>query len=251
MSSSAAVGPGAVSSIALADRRFCRNSSVAFVMLFPGGLRTMDGRRRVSGRISGGARQHLLANAYRLAVQWLGCELVERFQMAHTLARWVDGRTGGPVRRAVRGRRAARGAYGGGGRSVRRADAADGPPLTVVMDGSGSMWGKIGAERLAKFQLARQGLAEALPKLPANDAARARRVWPSPHRLPGCRGAAGAGSRERDAHRRPARRIQSERARAGHGGSANGAGDDPEGERRARSSSFTTTSTTASRTRAR
>jgi Ca-activated chloride channel family protein len=39
-------------------------------------------------------------------------------------------------------------------------------PLTVVMDGSGSMWGKIGTERLAKFQLARQGLAEALPKLP-------------------------------------------------------------------------------------
>lgn len=38
-------------------------------------------------------------------------------------------------------------------------------PLTVVMDGSGSMWGKIGSERLAKFQLARQGLAEALPKL--------------------------------------------------------------------------------------
>lgn len=49
-----------------------------------------------------------------------------------------------------------------------RADAADGPPLTVVMDGSGSMWGKIGAERLAKFQLARQGLAEALHKLPQN-----------------------------------------------------------------------------------
>ncbi len=44
--------------------------------------------------------------------------------------------------------------------------AADSAPLTVVMDGSGSMWGKIGAERLAKFQLARQGLAEALPKLP-------------------------------------------------------------------------------------
>jgi Ca-activated chloride channel family protein len=48
------------------------------------------------------------------------------------------------------------------------ADAADGPPLTVVMDGSGSMWGKIGTERLAKFQLARQGLAEGLPKLPPN-----------------------------------------------------------------------------------
>jgi Ca-activated chloride channel homolog len=47
------------------------------------------------------------------------------------------------------------------------AHAADGPPLTVVMDGSGSMWGKIGAERLAKFQLARQGLAEAMPRLPA------------------------------------------------------------------------------------
>ncbi len=46
--------------------------------------------------------------------------------------------------------------------------AADGPPLTVVMDGSGSMWGKIGNERLAKFQLVRQGLAEALPKLPAD-----------------------------------------------------------------------------------
>ena len=48
-----------------------------------------------------------------------------------------------------------------------RALAADGAPLTVVMDGSGSMWGKLGTERLAKFQLARQGLAEALPKLPA------------------------------------------------------------------------------------
>ena len=47
-----------------------------------------------------------------------------------------------------------------------RAHAADGPPLTVVMDGSGSMWGKIGAERLAKFQLVRQGLVEALPRLP-------------------------------------------------------------------------------------
>jgi Ca-activated chloride channel homolog len=45
--------------------------------------------------------------------------------------------------------------------------AADGPPLTVVMDGSGSMWGKIGTERLAKFQIARQGLAEAMPRLPA------------------------------------------------------------------------------------
>lgn len=50
----------------------------------------------------------------------------------------------------------------------RSALAADGPPLTVVMDGSGSMWGKIGSERLAKFQLVRQGLAEALPKLPAD-----------------------------------------------------------------------------------
>lgn len=50
----------------------------------------------------------------------------------------------------------------------RSALAADGPPLTVVMDGSGSMWGKIGTERLAKFQLVRQGLAEALPKLPAD-----------------------------------------------------------------------------------
>lgn len=49
----------------------------------------------------------------------------------------------------------------------RPALAADGPALTVVMDGSGSMWGKLGAERLAKFQLARQGLADALPKLPA------------------------------------------------------------------------------------
>lgn len=46
------------------------------------------------------------------------------------------------------------------------AHAADGAPLTVVMDGSGSMWGKIGTERLAKFQLGRQGLAEALPRLP-------------------------------------------------------------------------------------
>jgi len=46
-------------------------------------------------------------------------------------------------------------------------DAADGPALTVVMDGSGSMWGKLGNERLAKFQTVRQGLAEALPKLPA------------------------------------------------------------------------------------
>ena len=45
--------------------------------------------------------------------------------------------------------------------------AADGPPLTVVVDGSGSMWGKLGTERLAKFQVVRQGLAEALPKLPA------------------------------------------------------------------------------------
>ncbi len=47
------------------------------------------------------------------------------------------------------------------------ARAAEGPPLTVVMDGSGSMWGKLGTERLAKFQVVRQGLAEALPKLPA------------------------------------------------------------------------------------
>lgn len=45
--------------------------------------------------------------------------------------------------------------------------AAEGPALAVIMDGSGSMWGKIGAEKLAKFQLVRQGLAEALPKLPA------------------------------------------------------------------------------------
>lgn len=49
----------------------------------------------------------------------------------------------------------------------RAAQAAEGPPLTVVMDGSGSMWGKLGAERLAKFQVVRQGLAEALPRLPA------------------------------------------------------------------------------------
>ncbi len=48
-----------------------------------------------------------------------------------------------------------------------RAEAAEGPALTVVMDGSGSMWGKLGIERLAKFQVVRQGLAEALPKLPA------------------------------------------------------------------------------------
>jgi Ca-activated chloride channel homolog len=48
-----------------------------------------------------------------------------------------------------------------------RAEADEGPALTVVMDGSGSMWGKLGTERLAKFQLVRQGLAEALPKLPA------------------------------------------------------------------------------------
>jgi len=48
-----------------------------------------------------------------------------------------------------------------------RAEAAEGPALTVVMDGSGSMWGKLGTERLAKFQVVRQGLAEALPKLPA------------------------------------------------------------------------------------
>ncbi len=48
----------------------------------------------------------------------------------------------------------------------RAAHAAEGPTLTVIMDGSGSMWGKIGTERLAKFQLARQGLAEALSKLP-------------------------------------------------------------------------------------
>ena len=47
------------------------------------------------------------------------------------------------------------------------AKAAEGPALTVVMDGSGSMWGKLGTERLAKFQVVRQGLAEALPKLPA------------------------------------------------------------------------------------
>jgi Ca-activated chloride channel family protein len=47
------------------------------------------------------------------------------------------------------------------------AKAAEGPVLTVVMDGSGSMWGKLGSERLAKFQVVRQGLAEALPKLPA------------------------------------------------------------------------------------
>lgn len=47
------------------------------------------------------------------------------------------------------------------------AQAAEGPPLTVVVDGSGSMWGKLGTERLAKFQVVRQGLAEALPKLPA------------------------------------------------------------------------------------
>jgi Ca-activated chloride channel family protein len=46
--------------------------------------------------------------------------------------------------------------------------AADGPPLTIIMDGSGSMWGKIGTERLAKFQLVRQGLVEALPKLPSD-----------------------------------------------------------------------------------
>lgn len=50
----------------------------------------------------------------------------------------------------------------------RAVQAADGPPLTVIVDGSGSMWGKIGSERLAKFQLVRQGLAEALPKLPAD-----------------------------------------------------------------------------------
>lgn len=49
---------------------------------------------------------------------------------------------------------------------VATAGAAEGPVLTVVMDGSGSMWGKIGAERLAKFQVVRQGLAEAFPKLP-------------------------------------------------------------------------------------
>jgi Ca-activated chloride channel family protein len=47
-----------------------------------------------------------------------------------------------------------------------RTEAAEGPVLTVVMDGSGSMWGKLGAEKLAKFQLVRQGLAEALPKIP-------------------------------------------------------------------------------------
>lgn len=49
-----------------------------------------------------------------------------------------------------------------------RANAAEGPALTVVMDGSGSMWGKLGIEKLAKFQVVRQGLAEALPKFPAS-----------------------------------------------------------------------------------
>jgi len=48
-----------------------------------------------------------------------------------------------------------------------RAEAAEGPALAIVMDGSGSMWGKLGTEKLAKFQLVRQGLAETLPKLPA------------------------------------------------------------------------------------
>lgn len=48
-----------------------------------------------------------------------------------------------------------------------RAEAAEGPAFTVVMDGSGSMWGKLGADKLAKFQAVRQGLAEALPKFPA------------------------------------------------------------------------------------
>jgi Ca-activated chloride channel family protein len=46
--------------------------------------------------------------------------------------------------------------------------AAEGPVLTVLMDGSGSMWGKLPGEKLAKFQLVRQGLAEAWPKLPAS-----------------------------------------------------------------------------------
>ncbi len=49
-----------------------------------------------------------------------------------------------------------------------RANAAEGPALTVVIDGSGSMWGKLGVEKLAKFQVVRQGLAEALPKFPAS-----------------------------------------------------------------------------------
>lgn len=85
--------------------------------------------------------------------------------MAHAMARWAAaGRVFGP---GARSRIAV-------GLAVLwmvavappAAHAADGAPLTVVMDGSGSMWGKIGTERLAKFQLGRQGLAEALPKLP-------------------------------------------------------------------------------------
>ena len=84
--------------------------------------------------------------------------------MAHTWAQWMGcGRTtGGRARSFAAVLVAALWAVTPAPPAAHAAES----PLTVVMDGSGSMWGKIGTERLAKFQLARQGLAEALPKLP-------------------------------------------------------------------------------------
>jgi len=54
-------------------------------------------------------------------------------------------------------------ALAGGG----QARAADAAPTTVMilLDGSGSMWGKLGADRRAKFDIARDVLRQSLPRL--------------------------------------------------------------------------------------
>lgn len=51
----------------------------------------------------------------------------------------------------------------GGTQSTRAADAA--PTVMFLLDGSGSMWGKVGNDRRAKFDFARDALREALPRI--------------------------------------------------------------------------------------
>lgn len=51
----------------------------------------------------------------------------------------------------------------GGTWATRAADEA--PIVMFLLDGSGSMWGKLGSDRRAKFDFARDALSEALPRL--------------------------------------------------------------------------------------
>jgi Ca-activated chloride channel family protein len=47
--------------------------------------------------------------------------------------------------------------------AVRAADEA--PTVMFLLDGSGSMWGKVGSEKLSKFEFSRDALREVLPRL--------------------------------------------------------------------------------------